>query len=274
MTVIDRPPETHGLGPEPPEVLFPEARQRRRRRWLFGGVVVGVAVVVAVGLLVGVFRGRSNGVPSLSPAAERLISAFRTTEAAGTAAFTSTSQVLAPPIARTVSGGVETGFIRFRGAEEESVLPGEPLNFLFYCFGQTAYLPSGPPGDPATWRTQYNGSSCNPLQPLESWVRAGTPVTDLGSQETNGQRTTEYLVLQPAIRSMRSSPAKMYVSVDSEGRIFRTDVPHVFVSYPPAAGLPGGTFRIWHNELNLGQFGVSFHPTVPVPTVPAAHSRT
>jgi hypothetical protein len=232
------------------------------------------AVVLAVGLLVGAFRGGSGGVPSLSPAAQRLIGAFRTTEASGTAAFTSTSQVLAPPIDRTVSGGVETGFIRFSGAQEESTLPGEPPNFAFYCFGQTAFIPDGSPDGSPTWRTQYNGSSCNPLQPVETWVRTGTPVTDLGSHETNGQRITEFLVLQPAIRSMRSSPAKMYVSVDSEGRIVRTDVPHVFVSYPPGSGLPGGPFRVWHNELNLSQFGLAFHPTVPIPSVPAEHSRT
>jgi hypothetical protein len=205
---------------------------------------------------VGVFRGELNGAPSLSPAAERLISSFRTTEAAGTAAITVTTKVLAPPIARTISGGVNIGFLRFDPAEEDLTFPGQPSP-LFYCFGQTDYL--GPPG---RWRTQYRGSSCNPLAPLETLVRAGAPVTDLGSHETNGQWITEYLVLQPADRSVRSSADEVFVSVDSEDRIVQTLTPHVFVSYP-GTGLPGGSFRVYRDELNLTQFGVPFHPSIP-----------
>lgn len=50
---LERPAEAEG--PEPPEVLFREARRRRRRRWILGVTVL--VVVVTTGVVVGVGVG-------------------------------------------------------------------------------------------------------------------------------------------------------------------------------------------------------------------------
>jgi hypothetical protein len=47
MTLVDRRPGFEGTAPDPAQVLFPEARKRRHRRWL---VVVALVVVVVAGL--------------------------------------------------------------------------------------------------------------------------------------------------------------------------------------------------------------------------------
>jgi SecD-like export protein len=73
VTVIDEPRAAGGLADEPAQVLFLEARQRRRTRWVISGVVSGVlAVVLAVLLTVTSIGGGghstvSSGRPPLVP---------------------------------------------------------------------------------------------------------------------------------------------------------------------------------------------------------------
>jgi len=58
MTIVDTPaaaPEVDGT-----QLLFPEAKQRRRRRWLASGIGL-VVVVVAVGIILGLTVGRGSG---------------------------------------------------------------------------------------------------------------------------------------------------------------------------------------------------------------------
>ena len=65
MTVIDCPPEEPKV--DEAQLLFQEARQRRRRRWLVSGIVAVVGLLV-VGIILGAAIGR-GGRGSVSPAA-------------------------------------------------------------------------------------------------------------------------------------------------------------------------------------------------------------
>lgn len=70
VTVVDRSQSLEGVSPEPAHVLFPEARQRRRRRIVAGIVTVGfllVATAITVSGVTGVLGGGSRTQPPGSP---------------------------------------------------------------------------------------------------------------------------------------------------------------------------------------------------------------
>lgn len=59
MTVTDTP--THRAEPDDTQVLFEEARQRRKRRWLIAGITALVVVVMALGITIGLLVSRGGG---------------------------------------------------------------------------------------------------------------------------------------------------------------------------------------------------------------------
>lgn len=68
--MTERPPTLElaadAKGPEPPEVLFKEARRRRRRRWIIGTAAVVIAASIGVGLGVSGSGGNQPARPSPS----------------------------------------------------------------------------------------------------------------------------------------------------------------------------------------------------------------
>ena len=68
MTITDTP--SHRAEANEAQVLFEEARQRRRRRWTIGGVVLAFVVVIgiAIALLVSTGSGSTRPVATASPA--------------------------------------------------------------------------------------------------------------------------------------------------------------------------------------------------------------
>ena len=262
MVVTERPGGIEGTASGSPELLFPEARQRRRNRWLIAGAasfVIMLGVLSAALLLVG-HGGRTSVV--LSPAADRLLFAVHTTEAAKTAAFTQVYKTTAPPSLRTLSGGVNVGFVRFPGPVEQiGFPPPENRSLISYCSGRTAYLPNTAQ---VGWRTEKLSAPCSPLTSLSSWTSGGAPVTYLGEQQEGRIRVSEYLVRRPAsvVQGLRWRAANMYVWVDSKGRIIRTVIPDQVSERPSGSG-PGFVNVTSYEELTLSNFGVSFDPRRP-----------
>lgn len=130
---------------ESPELLFPEARQRRRRRWLVRGGLVLFALGLMVGLLLSVVRGAGVTPPGrLGPAADRLVAAIRDTEASGTAEIETTqrSTDLVPP-GTPSPDSVSVAYVRFHG--DPAAVRYLPPNQLpgagpSYFFGHTLGL--------------------------------------------------------------------------------------------------------------------------------------
>jgi hypothetical protein len=59
VTLVEDPPR-RALGDEP-QLLFAEAKERRRKRWAIGGIVAAVAVLLLVLVVAGVTRSGSQG---------------------------------------------------------------------------------------------------------------------------------------------------------------------------------------------------------------------
>ncbi len=71
MTLVEKPPNVDATARGGPELLFPEARRRRRSRWLRTScVLVAGAVVVAIVVLSHAFGGRSPMRSSSRPTSE------------------------------------------------------------------------------------------------------------------------------------------------------------------------------------------------------------
>ncbi len=69
MTITDTP--THRAEPDDTQVLFEEARQRRKRRRLFAGITILIVVATALGITLGllVSHGSGNSPTPVAPAA-------------------------------------------------------------------------------------------------------------------------------------------------------------------------------------------------------------
>lgn len=254
MVVTERPGDIEGTAPDSPEMLFPEARHRRRSRWLISGAVS--IVIVVTGVMVLLFVGGGGGTPvALSPAADHLLLAVHTTEAAKTAATTVVAKITAPPSLRTRSGGVTVGFVRFLGPVEQLGFPS-PENRrspITYCFGHTEFL-----REPTGWSVAGHSSEpCSPLAPLTSWIQGGAPVTVL---KQHADKVTEYLVRRPASVGVHST--NVYVWLDAKGRIVRMLLPDS-VTERPSSRSPGFVNVTFYQEVTLSNFGVSFDPPHP-----------
>jgi hypothetical protein len=66
VTIVESPPvETKAADPQ---LLFREAKARRRRRWTIGGISIAVVSILAIGIIAGASQWKDQGQSSQQPA--------------------------------------------------------------------------------------------------------------------------------------------------------------------------------------------------------------
>ncbi len=235
MTVVDRPWQAEGTGPDSPELLFPEARRRRKKRWLIAGGSFLTVLGLVVGLLSGIYGRGTNQSNYVSPAGDRLGVAIQKTEAAGTALVTMTTRETFVPASDGTLDRVTIAHVRFQGPVAVVLSQG---SFPVYYFGHTFYFAAVTmPGLFSQWAEQST-PPYNPFAPLLTPVGRGSAVTQVSSSADGTNRLIEYRVIQPATSTawptgtIRKQPETVLVWVDADGRIVHIRAPRITATAP------------------------------------------
>lgn len=262
MTVLDQPRIADARGPDSPEQLIPEARRRRRRRWLVTGSLLVLTTGLFIGLRLVATGNRVRPSPTFQSAADRLAAAIRATQASGTAVVETTQRTssFSPPGTAPAQNG-SVALVRFKGDvaavwywAPNTTPQAEPS----YFFGDTFY--SQPPDmqgqispstpyieNPTAPANPFGPSPFKPFGPLRTASGQFSLVTELSRSGVGNSHLTEYRVREPStvnitpLGPVHQWATTLYVWVDTEGRIVRILAPQMVYALKGGVVATSGT---------------------------------